>query len=404
MTKATPLEGFRILDFCWIGAGALVTKALAELGADVIRIESRSHPDNLRLSPPFRPGTEGLEASGYFASRNPDKRSFALNMTVPEGREIARELIAKVDAVTSNFRPGVMEKWGLSYEEAKMINPDIIYLVMPMQGSDGPHRSFIGFGSTIAALGGLVALTGARGRVPVGTGTHYPDHVPNPGHSLVGFLSAVYERIQRGDGQRVELSQLESTVNIIGPAFLSAAAGDTPEPVGNRIPGVIPRGVYRTADGRWVVIACARDDQWKALVTEAAEHKGLAEMAAFDTSERAAAVGEIDDVLADWVAGYDREEILRRLEGAGVPHGPVSTSADVLDDERLAGRKFWHTVQHPVIGEMPMFRLPFIRGPNSRGPMRRPPLLGEHTWEVASELLGMDEQRFEELTAAKVLY
>lgn len=399
-----PLKGFRILDFCWIGAGALVTKALAELGAEVIRIESRSHPDNLRLSPPFRPGTEGLEASGYFASRNPDKKSFALNMKEPEGRKIARQLIEKADAVTSNFRPGVMEKWGLSHEDIKAINPEIIYLVMPMQGSDGPHRSFIGFGSTIAALGGLVHLTGLPGRVPIGTGTHYPDHVPNPGHSLVGFLAAVYDRIDSREGQRVELSQLESTVNIIGPAFLEASIGHVPNAVGNYVRGVVPRGVYRTNDDMWVVVACADDNQWKALVAEASESDALRKMGALGVVERDSAIDEIEKAMDQWVGALRREEVLRRLDSAGVPSGPASTSADLLEDSRLRERGFWHTVEHPVIGEMPMFRLPFVRGPGSRRSMTRPPLLGEHTWEVASELLGMDEKRFEELTEAKVLY
>lgn len=401
---SSSLEGFRILDFCWIGAGALVTKALAELGAEVIRVESRSHPDNLRLSPPFRPGTDGLEASGYFASRNPNKKSFALNMKEPEGREIARQLVSKVDAVTSNFRPGIMEKWGLSYEEVSAVNPDIVYLVMPMQGSDGPHRSFIGFGSTIAALGGLVHLTGVPDRVPVGTGTHYPDHVPNPGHTLVGFLAAVYDRLRSGSGQEVELSQLESTVNIIGPAFLSTSLGEQPAAAGNRRPGVVPRGAYKTSDDKWVVIACASDEQWRALVSEASGSAAIQKMKPLDTAEREAAADEIDAALREWVSGHDRDQVMRKLDAAGVPSGPVSTSADLLDDPRLEEREFWHTVDHPVIGEMPMFRLPFTRGPESREAMTRPPLLGEHTWEVASELLGMDEERFNELTEAKVLY
>ena len=138
----SPLAGIRVLDFCWIGAGGLVTKALAELGAAVYRVESQSHPDNLRLAPPFRPGTEGLEASGYFASRNSSKQSVALNMKTDKARELAVELGGKVDMVTSNFRPGVMERWGLGYEAVRAINPSVIYLTMPMQGATGPH-SFV---------------------------------------------------------------------------------------------------------------------------------------------------------------------------------------------------------------------------------------------------------------------
>ena len=128
MSQTLPLAGLRVLDFCWIGAGALVTKTLAELGAEVYRVESHTHPDNLRLSPPFRSGAEGLEGSGYFASRNSTKQSVAINMSTGRGREIAFELATKVDVVTSNFRPGIMAKWGFTYDDIRAVNPGVIYL------------------------------------------------------------------------------------------------------------------------------------------------------------------------------------------------------------------------------------------------------------------------------------
>ncbi|HVR31128.1 MAG TPA: CoA transferase [Acidimicrobiia bacterium] len=398
-----PLAGIRVLDFCWIGAGALVTKAMGEAGAEIIRVESRSHPDNLRLTPPFRPGTEGLEASGYFASRNPDKKSFALNMSKPEAREIALELASNVDAVTSNFRPGIMEKWGLSYPEIKAVNEDVIYLVMPMQGNDGPHSSFIGFGSTIAALGGLVSLSGEPGRTPVGTGTHYPDHVPNPGHGLVAVLAALFQRAKTGKGQAIELSQFESTVNVIGSAILAGSAGFSVEAVGNRKPGVVPRGTFRTSDDRWVAISCSRDEHWLRLQEEMASDGVDSQNPMTTSSEREARRDEVNEVVAKWVAGLSSEIVAHRLARVGVPSGLVNTSADVLEDPRLAEREFWHTIEHPVIGELPMFRLPFVTAAG-RTSMTRPPLLGEHTWEIASEVLGMSSEEYDRLTTAEVLY
>ena len=403
---SSPLAGVRILDFCWIGAGALVTKAAAELGAEVIRIESRSHPDNLRLTPPFRPGTEGLEASGYFASRNPGKKSFALNMAHPEARAIALDLVANSDVVTSNFRPGVMERWGLSYDEVKAVNPDVVYMVMPMQGSDGPHRSFIGFGATIAALGGLVSLSGERGRIPIGTGTHYPDHVPNPGHALVGLLASIYHRQRTGRGQLIELSQLESTVNAIGPAVLAASTGDRDQlrPSGNRAPGVVPRGVYRTADEAWVVIVCSHDRHWESVAARLVEDGFEFDFPTASVEQRESRRDDIEESVARWVSKFDRAEVLAILAKGGVPSGPVNTSADLLVDPHLTARGFWQTVNHPVIGELPMFSLPFVRQPEGRQSPPRPPLLGEHTWDIASELLGMARDRYDELVAAEVLY
>src|SRR5262245_15178428 len=132
------LSGLRVLDFCWIGAGAFVTRILADLGAEGIKVESRSHPDNLRLPPPHKPGAEPLESSGYFASRNTSKKSFALNMSHPRAREIALDLARQCSVVSNNFRPGVMEKWGLGYAEVAAVNPSVIYLAMPMQGASGP--------------------------------------------------------------------------------------------------------------------------------------------------------------------------------------------------------------------------------------------------------------------------
>ncbi len=259
------LSDITVLDFCWIGAGSLVTQMLALHGARVIKIESHRRPDNLRLSPPSRPGTTGLESSGYFASRNSNKKSFALNMSDPRSATIIRELLAHCSIVTSNFRPGIMERWGLDYDSLREGRPDLIYLSMPMQGEEGPFREYVGFGSTIAALSGLVAPSGLPGRRPVGTGTNYPDHIPNPGHALVALLAAIYRRRRTGRGGRIELSQLESTVNMMGPSLLAySLTGEEPATVGNRARERSPQGVFPCrGEDSWVALSVADDDQWR---------------------------------------------------------------------------------------------------------------------------------------------
>jgi len=191
----------------------------------VIKVESRARPDNLRVAPPFRPGSDGLDGSGYFASRNNDKKSFSLTMREPRSHELALRLANSCDLVSNNFRPGVMEKWGLSYADVSEVNPGVIYLSMPMQGGSGPHSRYIGFGSTIAALSGLVALSGRPDRAPIGTGTHYPDHVPSPGHALVAVLAAIRRKRLTGEGCFVELSQLESMVALLAPAIMPRIVG-----------------------------------------------------------------------------------------------------------------------------------------------------------------------------------
>jgi benzylsuccinate CoA-transferase BbsF subunit len=403
MTALQPLAGFRVLDFCWIGAGALVTKTLAELGATVYRIESRKHPDNLRLSPPFRPGAEGLEGSGYFASRNPSKQSVSINMATEAGRELARELASTVDAVTSNFRPGVMEKWGLSYEEVKAVNPSVIYLTMPMQGSEGPHSSFIGFGATIAALSGLVNLSGEPGRPPVGTGTHFPDHVPNPGHALVAVLAAIRHRRRTGEGQFVELSQFESTVNVIGPAILESSLGEAPVAAGNRTDAAAPHGTFQCADDSWCAISCYTDAHWAALAGVLGGTLG-SDSRFEDGLGRKRGERELQSMVAEAVARFCRSDLLRELDAARVPSAPVNSSRDIVEDEVLWERGFWQRVEHPVIGEMPISRTPFRAVGFDQVELVRPPLLGEHTRQVLAEELGLDEHTLDRLEREEVLY
>lgn len=397
------LEGLRVLDFCWVGAGAFVTKMLADLGADVIKIESRARPDNLRVSPPRRPGTSGLESSGYFASRNSSKRSFALDMRKPEARDLAHRLAASSSVVTSNFRPGVLERWGLSYEDVRADNPQIIYLTMPMQGASGPHRSFIGFGSTISALSGLMHLSGAPDRPPVGTGTHYPDHVPNPGHALVGLLAALIHRERTGEGQAIEVSQLESTINVIGPAIIEQSlGGTTPGRNGNRAPDASPRGAFACADGEWIAISATSDQAWRDLA-DVLGHPEWDEDVRFCTLEnRRRHEDALEAMVRNAISACTRDELTRLLRARGVPVAPVNSSRDVLADEDLVARGYWQRLDHPVIGPMAIAGPPF-RIDGERPELRSVPLLGEHTREIAQDVLGVGAAEVERLIAEGVL-
>jgi benzylsuccinate CoA-transferase BbsF subunit len=399
-----PFSGIRVLDYCWVGAGALVTKALADHGADVIKIESRTRPDNLRLAPPYRRGSEGLEGSGYFASRNSSKRSFALNMRHPEAPAIARRLAAASSIVTSNFRPGVMERWGLGYDELAASDPSVIYLSMPMQGHDGPHRSYVGFGSTIAALSGLVASAGLPGRTPVGTGTHYPDHVPNPGHALVALLAAIFERARTGRGRAIELSQFESTVNVVGPALLAYQATGQLEPrLGNRASNASPHAVLPAAgDDRWIAIVARDHAEFAALCTEL----GLADLATdarFATlAGRKADEDELERRLAAATATRDADALAAALQARGVPASPVRTSGDLIDDRHLQERGFWRRLDHPYMGSIVVNRVPFASPDDDGGPRTAAPLLGEHTREIAEAILGMSADDYEDHVAREV--
>ncbi|MET0471967.1 MAG: CoA transferase [Xanthobacteraceae bacterium] len=400
------LAGLRVLDFCWIGAGAFVTRILADLGAEVIKVESRTHPDNLRLSGPHQPGAKPLEGSGYFASRNTSKKSIALNMSHPRARQIALTLASRCSVVSNNFRPGVMEKWGLGYGEVAAVNPSVIYLAMPMQGSSGPNRDYIGFGSTIAALCGLVSMAGRPGRPPLGTGTHYPDHVPNPGHALVAVLAAAFHRARTGEGQQIELAQIESTVNMLGPSVLACAAtGVLPQTNGNRRAGAVPRGVFPCAgEDVWCAIEANDDRDWQGLVDALGAPEWMRDDELKTLPGREARQDAIETRLAQETGRYSAAELVARLQAHGVAAAKVATSADVTSDPQLLARRYWHHVPHAEMGSVLVNLPPFRAVGEERVAPGPPPLLGEHTFEVASELLGFDETECRRLMDEKVFY
>lgn len=399
-----PLRGLRILDYCWVGAGALVTKLLADSGAEVIKIESRKRPDNLRLAPPYRRGAEGLEGSGYFASRNSSKKSFALDMTHPEAPAIARRLAAASSVLTNNFRPGVMERWGMDHASIAAINPSIIYLSMPMQGDDGPHRGYVGFGSTISALAGLVWLSGRPDRTPVGTGTHYPDHVPNPGHALVGLLAAIDRRQRTGQGGVIELSQFESTVNMLGPAIVASGVdGVGPTRQGNRSPDASPHGVFPTAgDDRWCAIAVRTEDEWLAFAEVLGHPEWLSDERFGSLAHRKANEDDLEALVTGVTRTWDAQELAARLAERGIPAARVQTPADLLDDPQLVARGTWYRLDHPYMGPTVVNRAPFVSDRDELGPRSAAPLLGQHTREIARDVLGMDDAEYEDHVARGV--
>jgi benzylsuccinate CoA-transferase BbsF subunit len=397
----------RVLDFCWVGAGAFVTRLLADLGADVIKVESHAHPDNLRLSGPHRPGAKHLEGSGYFASRNTNKKSIALNMGHPRARAIAKQLAAKCSVVTNNFRPGIMERWGLGYDDLSAIDPSLIYLAMPMQGSGGPHKSYIGFGSTIAAISGLVEMSGSPDRAPIGTGTHYPDHVPNPGHALVGLLAAIFHRARTGEGQYIELAQLESTVNLLGPSILRySASGAVPRRNGNRRNGSAPCGVFRCAgEDVWCAIEIENDTGWQALVEVVGHPQWMTDPSLDTMSGRSANLDAIEGKLAEETRRFKADALVLALQTRGVASAVVETSRDVMEDRQLNARGYWRSIDHAEMGRITVNVPPFFS--TDEGRQREPsppPLLGEQTREIATTLLGLSESECTRLMNEQVLW
>lgn len=401
-----PLKGIVITDFCWVGAGSYTTKILADQGADVIKIESNAKVDGIRLSAPFAGGKLGVNRSGYFADRNSSKRSCTINMKTPDGQRIARELVARSDVVANNFTPGVMARFGLGYDDVQRINPRAVYLAMSMQGSAGPERDYLGYGLTISAIVGLHGMTAMPDQQPVGTGTNYPDHVPNPTHAAFAVLAALRHARRTGRGQMIDMAQTEATISVLGTAMMEHAVnGRDRQPLGNRHERYAPHGVYPCAgDDRWIAIAVTTDEQFAALVDEL----GLADDGidpALAEGARRTRQDELDAAIGRSTRARDHRELADRLQARGVPAAPVQDARDVVEhDPQLTARGHWVRLEHPEMGRTLYNALPYRMQRTPTEITVPAPMLGQHTVEICRDVLGMDDQEIQRLIEAEVLH
>jgi benzylsuccinate CoA-transferase BbsF subunit len=401
-----PLEGLRVTDFCWVGAGSYTTKLLADMGAEVLKIESSTRLDALRLSGPFKDKISGVNRSGYFADRNTSKLSVTINLKTPKGIELVRKLIDRSDIVTNNFTPGTMERLGLGYEELSRADPGLIYVGMSFQGSDGPERDTLGFGLTMGALIGLHYLTGLPGRPPAGTGTNYPDHIPNPCHAAFAILAALRFRRRTGIGQKIDIAQIEPPLALLAPAMMDYAVnGNDPGPSGNGNLSAAPRGVYPCrGEDRWIAISVQDDAQYHALVDclaapEISEIERWNSLAARHREKDA-----MDKAIASATARWDGEELMALLQRRGVPAGIVNTAADVVArDPQLTHREHWRRMPHAETDTMLYNAQPFRFASTPIGPRFGAPLLGEHTDAVCERLLDLDAAAIRDLRSEGVL-
>ena len=400
------LEGIVVCDFSWVGAGPIATNVLGQCGAEVIKIESRNRPDLLRTGGPFKDGiNEGLERSGYFANRNPNKKGIALDMSHPKARAVAVRLIKKSDIVINNFRVGQMEKWGLGWEDVQKINPRIIYVTMSLQGETGPQKSYMGFGVNLNALCGLTARACFPGERPFGTGTNYTDHVMAPSHTLFGIMAALLDREKTGKGQTVAISQLKSAISMAPTSAMAYAAnGDTLGPAGFGDPDAAPHGLF-TALGyrRWIAIAVFSEDEWRAL-KKVMGNPAWAEDEKFSSLQgRKEHEAELNDQIEAWTSGRHADQLMNELLRNGVRAGVVNDARGAIEDEHLRKREFWSYLDHPVMGRTLYNRAPIRL---SKTPLRMEtaaPLLGQHTRDVLKGMLDYSEEEIATLTEEKVL-
>ncbi len=398
-----PLQGYRIVDFCWMIAGPLTTRLLAGLGAEVIKVESLARLDRIRETGVQPPDHLSPNTNGVFNDCNANKRSVTVNLGEPGGVEVIKDLVRCTDVVSANFTPDRLDRWGLSYDELRAIRPDIIVVNMPVMGKSGPHAHWGSYGNGIIAMAGLNGLTGFPDRAPVGLGTLHSDFT-TPYFGALQIMSALYEREQTGDGQYLELAQYEAAIHLLDTELFDYLANGVATPRrGNHSPEFAPHGVFPcTGEDRWVAIAVRNTLEWHALCGVIDRHDLAVRPDLQSLGGRQAAEDEIDATISAWTASRDRWQVAEMLQARGIPASAVEDVADLVEHDPTMIDHFAR-LPHPEGVEMLVQHQP-VTWDGQRLPLTRAPLLGEHNEDVILKLLGYPPERLTELLISNVLY
>ncbi|MFM7534935.1 MAG: CaiB/BaiF CoA transferase family protein [Acidimicrobiales bacterium] len=412
--RARPFEGLKVLDLAWVGVGPMTAGYLGSYGAEVIKIESSKRPDVLRLTNPLKDGRPGINNSHFYGDFNAGKRCIGIDLTDPRGREVAWKLVEWADVVVESFTPKALAGWGMDYAAIRARKPSIVMLSTCMQGQTGPRRFYRGFGNLMGALAGFYEITGWPDRDPAMIYGAYTDFVSQR-FTTSALIAALDHRRRTGEGQHIDLAQLEASLQFLGAEFLAYEIdGRVATRCGNRDRDLVPNGVFpclasaqrveRFPDGGpgaegWVAISCADDAQWAALVARA----GLPDEPQWHTAAgRRADEDRIEALIGAWTATRTAADVVAALQPA-VACAPVHGVPELHTDPQIAHREYWVPHEHPVYGRVPYSGMQ-ARLSRTPGEIRGPaPCLGQHTWEVLEEVLGYDPDVIAELLATDVV-
>ena len=402
---AQPLADVKILDFMWVMAGPAATRVLADWGATVVRVESSNKVEAARTIQPFLNDEGGPDNGGLYQNMNAGKLGITIDMTKmdqPACRELVLDLVRWADVVCESFSPRAMREWGLSYDDLREVNPDIIMASSCLFGQFGPLSSLAGFGTMGASMSGFYEMTGWPDRDPAGVFGAYTDYV-SPRFLSTAILAALDHRDRTGEGQHIDLSQAEASMSFLAPAVLDYTLnGQMPAKLGNAHPQMSPHGVYASAgENRWIAIACENDDQWKALCWIVGE--SLGEFGELGVAERRERADEIDAAITAWTSCREGSEADALLQRGGIPAHAIPNSVTMPTDGQLVHRNHFRNVTHATNGTMWVEGARFAMSRSSDGIHHGGPTYGEHTFEVLERLLGYDADQVAELAVAGVL-
>jgi crotonobetainyl-CoA:carnitine CoA-transferase CaiB-like acyl-CoA transferase len=410
-TSGLPLEGIRILDLTMVWAGPSATRLLADMGAEVIKVESARSWDMLR-SLHFLSGSPPgwYDKAAYFNHNNRNKYGITLDLQSARGCELALQLVAKCDLVFENYRADVIGKLGLDYADLRAAREDIILVSMPSHGKSGPEKGNVAYGTNVEQLAGLASLSGYPGMGPHKSPIAYGD--PNAGAiAAAAALAALIYRSGTGEGQHIEVAQWEAMIGNVGEFVLAwqMHAGASPgadidawsdaQRLGNRHRSRV-QGVYPCAtDDEWVAVSVGSDAEFAALAGAIGRGDLVRDSRFADVVSRRHNHDAFDDVLTTWTRSQSQQEVARDLQAVGVSAAPVLKIQQLMQDENLRARGFWETVAHPAAGEWDM-EGPVWRMSRTPGHVRIPaPMYGQHTQWVLGGLLGLSDAEIASLEA-----
>ncbi|TET38611.1 MAG: CoA transferase [Dehalococcoidia bacterium] len=394
------------MDLSQVFAGPYATKLLADMGAEIIRVECAARSGRGGMLPRMKPGgifgssfpdgdtgERSYNRFAYYNEVNRNKYAITLDLTKPLGVAVLKRLVKISDVVVENFTPRVMGNFGLDYPILKGVNPQIIMISMSGYGQDGPYRDYVTYGEGIEAMVGLSKLTGYPHRGPLKPGVAYADATSGL-HAAFAILAALRYRRLTGKGNYIDLSMREAVTPLVGEFIMDYVTnGRVAMPMGNRHPSMAPHGCYRSrGEDSWLVIAISSDEEWRSFCHVMGDPPWTEDERFADTLSRWQNQEELDQLIEDWTSQYDHYELMNRLQQAGVKAGAVLDVAELMEDPHLRERGFFERLSHPEAGTHLYPGLSW-RMAVTPGRLRLPaPCFGEHNQYVFGELLGMSEE------------
>lgn len=397
----SPLRNIRVLDFSKVLAGPLCTQYLADMGADVIKVEAVGTGDDSRRWPPFPKGRDADQLGTPFLAANRGKRSIVIDLKTPEGRRICHQLAASADIAIESFGPGVAARLGIDYDTLKAINPQLVYCSISGFGAQGPMRAGKGYDVILQAFTGMLSITGEPGGASVRSPFSPVDQATGM-HALTGILAALYERHESQQGQKIEVSLFDTATAFLG-YFLQGfwERGTEPEKPGSGHESLCPYEIFPASD-KPLILGVANDNLWRKFCDIAGLQKYVDDPRFNTNANRVKHRKETVELVRKAISQRPCSDWIGQLDAAGIPCSPLNNLGDLSSHPHTAAVEMIRTYDHPVLGKIKTVSQP-IRFEGSRTPMRRPaPMLGEHTAQVLAEL-GMSEEDIEDLKNRNVV-